>query len=102
MPSDSDTSDPNDRRDVSDSAGQRRKRGRRRSRIPRRRRVLLAASWSGPVQVPYLCSGAAGEYGQTRDETMLDYLVRISRVKRKLRGRVVVPFARAERVEVIA
>jgi len=58
-----------------------------------------AVPWAGPVQIEYLLTGTAKEYGRRWHETMFNYLVRIAEVRKSLRGRVVVPYRSAAEEE---
>jgi len=48
--------------------------------------------WSGGWEIEYLMTGTGREHGQTCDESLLQYLIRIASVKKQMRGKYVVPY----------
>jgi ankyrin repeat protein len=52
--------------------------------------TAVPANWSGVGQLQYSLEGMRREHLQLRDESMMEYLTRMAKVKRSLRGKVVV------------
>ena len=56
------------------------------------REAVEIRPWSGGGQIEYMMTGTGREHGQTCDESLLQYLVRIAAIKRQMAGRYTVPY----------